>query len=53
MFSRIIVTGLTVYDEELTIVQPPKILIPKGFQAKEIHTSKTKAPLLLTKGNTP
>lgn len=37
MFSRIIDMGLSVYDEELTIVQPPKILMPKGFQAREIH----------------
>ena len=37
MFSRIIVTHLTPYNEELTIVQPAKIPLAKGLQASEMH----------------
>ncbi len=37
MFSRIIVTGLTLHNEELTIVQPAKILTPEGSCVRDMY----------------
>ncbi len=40
MFSRIIVTCLVSYDEELTIVQPAKVLTPEGSCVEKIHAEE-------------